>query len=135
VICLLADENIQGHVTRLVARMQREPWREFWDHLGLRAATFTDVGLDRAASDAALWEHCQQHRLLLLTSNRNEDGPDSLGATIRNRNTPESLPVFTIGDADRLLAEGDYADRVIDRLIRYLLEIETLRGTGRLFLP
>ena len=56
-------------------------------------------------------------------------------ATIRAHNTAESLPVFTVGDADRLLAKTDYADRVTDRLIRYLLEIDAARGTGLLYLP
>lgn len=30
---LLADANIQGHVDRLVKRMQGEPWVEFWNSL------------------------------------------------------------------------------------------------------
>jgi hypothetical protein len=34
VISLLADANIQGHIARLVARMQGDYWRDFWDLLG-----------------------------------------------------------------------------------------------------
>jgi hypothetical protein len=135
VIRLLADANIEGHIARLVARMQSETWREFWDYLELRCLTFQDVRLARDASDAVIWGHCQQHQILLLTNNRNDDGQESLEATIRANNTPQSLPVFTIGDADNLLIENEYADRVIDRLFRYLLEIENIRGTGRLYLP
>ena len=41
----------------------------------------------------------------MITGNRNDDGPDSLEATTRNENQPESLPVITIGDADRVLRD------------------------------
>jgi hypothetical protein len=33
---LLADVNIQGQVDLLVAFMQAEPWKLFWDHLQLQ---------------------------------------------------------------------------------------------------
>jgi hypothetical protein len=135
VITLLADADIKGHVARLVARMQGESWREFWDYLDLRQVNFEDVGLEPAASDAVVWHKCQEQRIFLLTNNRNEDGPDSLEATIRALSTPQSLPVFTIGDADNILSSSEYAERVADRLFRYLLEVDNILGTGRLFLP
>jgi hypothetical protein len=135
VLTLLADVNIEGHIRRLVARMQGNLWLEFWELLQLRSVNFRDIGLDPATTDALIWRHCQDHRLLLLTSNRNDDGPDSLEAAIRTHNTPQSLPVFTIADADNILSGTDYADRVIDRLFRYLLELDNVRGTGRLYLP
>jgi hypothetical protein len=135
VITLLADANIKGHVARLVTRMKNESWREFWDYLNLRQVNFEDIGLDPAASDAVIWHKCQEQRILLLTNNRNDDGPESLEATIRAFNTPASLPVFTIGDADSILSSSEYAERVADRLYRYLLELDNVLGTGRLFLP
>jgi hypothetical protein len=135
VITLLADANIQGQVAFLTARMQREEWREFWDALALRLVTFADVGLNTADPDTVVWQRCQDQGLLLITDNRNNKGPDSLEATIRSHNTSRSLPVFTIGDTRRILLDASYAERVIDRLFRYLLEVETIRGTGRLFLP
>ena len=119
-ITLLADANIKGHVARLVARMHGEAWREFWDHLDLRHVNFEDVGLDPADTDAVVWHQCQRLRIFLLTNNRNDDGPDSLETTIRTSNTLQSLPVFTIGDADNILTGNQYADRVIDRLFRLL---------------
>lgn len=134
-ILLLADVNIHGHVSRLVQRMQTGDWRDYWEYLELRQVSFADLGLDPTDSDAAVWRRCQEHQVFLLTNNRNDDGPDSLEATIRAHNTAQSLPVFTIGDADQLLVGTDYADRVIDRLIRYLLQIGSIRGTGRLYLP
>jgi hypothetical protein len=135
VITLLGDANIQGQVGILVARMQGGVWRDFWDYLQLRYVTFADVGLQLSDSDATVWRRCQEKDLLLLTDNRNEDGPDSLEATIRTCNSPTCLPVFTIGNVRRVSSDGPYADRVIDRLIVYLLEFDNLRGTGRLYLP
>lgn len=102
-ITLLADANIQGQVARLVARMQGDEWREFWDYLQIRCLTFPDVGLASADSDAVIWHRCQEQQILLLTNNRNDDSPDSLQATIQACNTPQSLLVFTIGDADSIL--------------------------------
>jgi hypothetical protein len=135
VIILLADVNIQGHIEIMVKRMQAEPWLGFWNHLELSCVSFADVGLNPGDSDAVIWQRCQERRAFLLTNNRNDDGPDSLEATIRTCNTPQSLPVFTIGDAERLKNECDYSDRVIWGLLEYLLQIDNLLGTGRLFLP
>lgn len=134
-IQLLADVNIEGHVARLVALMQGKDWREFWDYLDLRALRFHDVGLSPGDPDDQVWEICQAQHLFLLTNNRNEDGPDSLEATIRARNTATSLPIFTISDADRIFQSRDYLDRVVETLVDHLLRIDSLRGTGRLFLP
>ena len=135
VIKLLADANIQGHVARLAARMQTEAWKEFWDYLDLRCLAFHEVGLHPEDSDSVVWQCCKDNELLLMTDNRNNKGAQSLEATIRSRNTPQSLPVFTIADSRSILVGYDYCDRVIDRLFLYLLELENIRGTGRLFLP
>jgi hypothetical protein len=132
---LLADANIQGHVDRLVKRMQAEPWIEFWNSLQISYVSFADVGLDPADSDVIVWKRCQEKRLCLVTNNRSAAGPDSLESTIRACNTPECLPVFTIGDADRTLHDRDYSDAVIWTLVDYLLRIDEVLGTGRLFLP
>ena len=70
-----------------------------------------------------------------MTNNRNEDDAESLQATIRARNRPESLPVLTIADTERLRSSRDYAERVAESLLDTLLRIDALRGTGRLYLP
>jgi hypothetical protein len=135
VITLLADANITGHIARLMSRMRSEQWREFCDFLQLSCLDFQDLGLHPADTDAQVWHCCQLHEVLLLTNNRNDDGPDSLEATIRLHNTSQSVPVFTIADADKILSVHEYADRVIDTLLTYLFDIANLRGTGRLYLP
>jgi hypothetical protein len=43
--------------------------------------------------------------------------------------------VFTIADAERVRHSREYADRVIASLLDALLRIDSLRGTGRLYLP
>ena len=134
-ILLLADINIQGHIEIMANRMQAEPWIGFWNHLQLSCVSFAVLGLCPADSDAMIWNRCQEQQAFLLTNNRNDDGPDSLETTIRTCNTPQSLPVFTIGDAERLKNDQQYSDRVIWALLEYLLEIDNLSGTGRLFLP
>jgi hypothetical protein len=132
---ILADVNIQGYVDLLVVRMRGEPWKLFWDYLGLSYFHFADIGLEPAELDSAVWETCQKQELVLITDNRNKKDLDSLEATIRTRNTLTSLPVFTIADVPHLRASQDYADRIIDKLLDSLLRIDALRGTGRLYLP
>ena len=78
---------------------------------------------------------CQDHDFVLITSNRNQKGPESLEATIRDRTTTESLPVLTLADAERFRHDREYADRVVASLLEILFEIDSFRGTGRLFLP
>ena len=82
-----------------------------------------------------IWRRCQAEQLVLITNNRNQDSPDSLETTLRLYNTPDCLPVFTIGDLDKFRISRAYAERVLERLYEYLLQIDNVRGTGRLFLP
>ena len=82
-----------------------------------------------------VWRRCQAEHLVLITSNRNYAGSDSLEATIRLYNTPDSLPVFTIADANQLNSSRPYAEQVVEALLDYLQRIDLLRGTGRLYLP
>jgi hypothetical protein len=132
---IIADVNIQGHVDLLVVLMQAEPWKLFWDHLQLRYVHFLDVGLAPDAPDSLVWETCQKQELVLITDNRSKKDPSSLEATIQTKNTPTSLPVFTIANVPHLRASRDYADKIIDRLFDSLLRMDGLRGTGRLYLP
>ena len=56
-------------------------------------------------------------------------------AAIRDFNTPASLPVFTISDLAKFGENRDYVERVLRAFYDYLLRIDEVRGTGRLFLP
>ncbi len=54
---------------------------------------------------------------------------------MRAKNTATSLPVFTLANAERVFHSRDYAERVAVKLLEYLLDIDRVRGTGRLYLP
>ena len=132
---ILPDANAIGQIHALVRQMQIEPWADFWTSLGLVLKSFEEVGLSAASSDLVIWETCQKEQLILITDNRNHDSPDSLEAAIRSHNQQDSLPVFTIGDLDRFQSSREYDNQVLERLYDYLLRIDELRGTGRLYLP
>jgi predicted nuclease of predicted toxin-antitoxin system len=132
---ILADINIQGHMDVLMKIARAEPWKLFWDDLRLQYLHFSDVGLAQASLDSLVWDTCQRHELVLLTDNRNENDPDSLEATIRARNSPASFPVVTIGNVPHLRQSRAYADRIIDKLFDFLMRMDSLRGTGRLYVP
>lgn len=72
---------------------------------------------------------------VLITDNRNQDGPSSLETAIRTLNTLQSLPVVTVANANRLLQDPQYVDRVAEKLIDTFFDIELLRGTGRVYVP
>jgi hypothetical protein len=132
---ILADNDVRGQVDYLGALLRSEPWEEFWDDLGLALLHFEEAGLSPTATDLEVWQRCQAEQLALITGNRNLTGPDSLEATIRLHNTSDSLPVFTIADIDKLNSSRSYAEQVVESLLDYLQRIDTVRGTGRLFLP
>ncbi len=132
---ILADNNVLGHLAILQRIWQNAFWCEVWDTLNLRIYTLPDIGLDTSAPDPTIWQECQARQFVLVTANRNDDGPDSLETTIRDQNTASSLPVITLADAKRIQHDRDYANRVAVKLLQYLFEIDVVRGTGRLFVP
>lgn len=132
---VLADVNIDKHFRILIGLLESESRIELWSALNLVVLTFADLRLDPALLDRRLWERCQQDNLVLITVNRNHDGPDSLEAAIRDLNSPKSLPVFMIGSGDRFQFEPDYRARCADRFLELLYDFENIRGTGRLYLP
>lgn len=132
---IMADHDIEGHLQILLRLLESPAWQPLWTELAVRVESFTTLGLPTDTTDAVLWQTCQAHHILLLTGNRNEEGPDSLEATLQVANTPTSLPVLTLGEPQRVLSSRAYARRVVERLLEYLIDVENLRGTGRLYLP
>lgn len=132
---VLADVNIQGHVDYLMSIVRSAAWGDLWQELALTYSAFDDVGLAPDAADDEIWQCCQDGGYVLITNNRNRDRNTSLESVIRARNTERSLPVFTIADTERLRHSREYGQRVAEALIDTLMRIETLLGTGRLYLP
>ena len=132
---ILADSDVQGHVRALLGFYREEPWKQIWAGLNVTTHTFESLGLSRDVPDLKVWTTAQANNTVLITGNRNREGPDSLEATIRRLNRPDCLPVFTIAAPDRIRRDRDYAQRTALRLLECLSEIETFRGTGRIYLP
>lgn len=132
---ILADADIQGHFTVLLRLFRDVSRSEIWNSLELSTPRFEDLGLTADASDRQIWQQCQRRQLVLLTANRNDEGPDSLESVLRTENQPECLPVFTLANPKRFLRDRESAGRVADRLLEYLFDIEVHRGASRLFLP
>jgi hypothetical protein len=74
------------------------------------------------------------HEMILMTGNRRMKGEDSLEQTLREENTPTSLPVLTVGDLERV-AETTYREKCLSKLIDIVLDLDNLKGTERLFIP
>ncbi len=132
---ILADNNVEGHISRLLLLLRGAPWGEIWASLGLTVESFDSLGLPRDTADADLWHVCQQRAIILLTANRVQRTADSLEATIQRDNSPRSLPVVTLANADRILEDRAYAERAVVKLLEYLLDIDNYLGTGRLYIP
>jgi hypothetical protein len=132
---IMADHDVEGHVDVLLGIWLSAEWQQFWNDAGCDVATFRSLGLASSAPDAEVWRLCQARGILLITGNRNAEGDDSLEATICREQTPQSLPVFTISDPDRLMRDRSYAESVASRLLEYLPLAERVRGSGRLYVP
>ena len=92
--------------------------------MGLEFASFFEFGLVFCSPDSEAWRVCQREELMLITANRNHDGTDSLGATIRSENALSSLPVLSLADADQAMKNADYARTVAIRMLEILDEID-----------
>jgi hypothetical protein len=132
---IMADHNVEGHFEILLRLWTSEAWRSFWESLELEIESFDHLGLPHHTSDRDLWRVCQQRDIVLLTANRNDEGPESLEAAIRTLNDASSLPVLTIADPESVLTSRDYAERVAIQVLEYLLELDHFRGVGRLYVP
>ncbi len=132
---ILADNNVEGHVQALVRVCSSREWADVWASLACQIDSFEGLGVPHETIDSELWQLCQEQGIVLITGNRNADGPTSLEVTIRAFRTDKSLPVITISDPDRLLRDQNYAQTAAAKLLEHLWDLERLRGTGRLYIP
>ena len=105
------------------------------ENLPIEFVTFTDIELPIDSSDKIVWRLAQEKQMILLTANRSMKGKDSLEQVIREENTTTSLPVMTVGNADRLLNDAGYRERCAESLIDVVLSLEIYKGTRRVFIP
>jgi len=134
---LLADENFQGHMPRLQQALRSF---DLWDLLaeeGIRFGTFRDHGLKAGLDDRSLWNHCQDEGFILLTYDKNHDGPNSLQATMEDTWNVGRLSMITVSDQDKFSRDGVYAIRVASSIADILVEVregDTL-DRPRIFAP
>ena len=131
---ILTDHDVIGAV-RVVRRILASPaWGDITATLELQFMELQDVALLADAPDVAVWQRSQEVGALLITGNRSS-GEGALEHTSAERAGPASLPVLTIGDPRRVSRDPVYAREGALSLLDFVERIETLRGTGRLFLP
>jgi hypothetical protein len=130
-ISILVDHNMEGQATLLGGTLLTEGWL---DLVALRLVTFAEVGLPFDSSDRSVWRFIQAQQMLLLTDNRSMKGEDSLEQTLREENTPTSLPILTIGSVNRL-DEREYREECAERLVEIVLELDNYLGASRIFIP
>jgi hypothetical protein len=123
---------VEGIVRILPYIWHSNQWRDLWSARGLSVESLSTLGLSRDSADAVIWRTCQRERLVLSAGNRNADSPDSLEIAIRSEVQPDSLPVITVANPQRLLADRLYAERVAERLLDDLTNIDRFRGAGRI---
>jgi hypothetical protein len=132
---LMAENDVPGQFHLLISYLQGKAWADIWKSLGFTIHTFDELGLSPKEKDVVVWQVCQQHDIVLITGNRNREGPDSLEAAIHERNTIEGLPVITLADTDRIVKDKTYAKQTATRLIEVLFDLESYRGAGRIYVP
>ncbi len=128
----LVDHNLRGHSVVLAGSLAASGWLEM---VSIRFVLFETIGLAATSDDRVVWRCAQENQMILITANRSMKGKDSLEQVMREENTSTSLPVVTIGNIDRLMAEPDYRDRCVDRLVDIVIDIEDYRGAQRIFIP
>ncbi len=128
----LVDHNLEGHALLLSGNIASLGWLYL---LPIRFITFEEIELPVTSDDRVVWQFAQTNQMILLTANRSMKGKNSLEQVVREENTSTSLPVVTIGDADRVLTDPDYRNRCVDRLIEIVFDIDDYRGSRRLFIP
>ena len=89
---IMADHNVEGHFVVLLRLWTSDAWRAVWESLQLEVESFERLGIPHDTSDHDLWQLCQRHEIILLTANRNDEGPHSLEATIRTLTVPLACP-------------------------------------------
>jgi hypothetical protein len=134
---LLADVNVQGHLPYLRHLLEALDLSTVLVALELNLVTFRDLTLARDLDDRSLWNRCQEDGWVLLTENRNHDGPDSLHATLRDSWQTGHLPVLTQSNKGRFEHSRSYAERVATDVAEILFGIAQgeYRDQPRIYVP
>jgi hypothetical protein len=128
----LVDHNLERHAVILSGSISNQGWL---DWLSARFVTLEDVSLSVKSDDRVVWRLAQSNNTVLLTANRRMKGKNSLEQVLREENTGTSLPVITLGDADRFLQDSSYRESCVGRFLEIVFYLDYYMGVGRLFIP
>lgn len=128
---ILVDHNLNGYIVLLQGALASQGWL---DLLSISFMLMEEAGLAIDSNDRIVWRYAQMNQMILLTANWRMKGQDSLEQTIREENTPNSLPVVTIGRVGRL-SNREYRERCATRLAEIIMYLEDSLGVGRIFIP
>ncbi|MEG4944333.1 ACP S-malonyltransferase [Microcoleus sp. F4-D5] len=128
----LVDHNFKGHARILLGSITNQGWLDF---VPIRFVMFEEVGLSIDSNDRVVWRLAQENRMILLSANRSMKDEESLEQVMREENTQNSLPVVTIGNADRVLNDSIYRERCVDRLVEIAIYTVNYMGARRIFIP
>lgn len=130
---ILSDHNCEGQAEIIFAALRHHGFIPF---IPMQLLIFEDIGLHHSTDDRTLWQLCQERSYLLLTGNRTaSDGYKSLEYVIHNLLQPNSLPVITIGNLDRINADPTYCWNCAEDLVEIVLNLDAMRGVPRLYIP
>jgi hypothetical protein len=134
---LLADVNVQGHLSYLRRLLEVLDLWSVLAELHLDFVTFPDLQLSRNLDDRSLWNRCQEDGWVLLTENRNDENENSLEATLGDSWRIGCLPVLTLANKGRFERSANYAKRVAIDVAELLLGIahEEYRDQPRIYVP
>jgi len=131
-VTIQIDHNIEWQATLLWNTLKAEGWMKIYP---VAMVMFGDVNLADDSSDLEVWQYAQMNRMILLTANRNMEDKNSLEYTLREENTPDSLPVITISRQESIIREAEYRKRCAEKLIEIIVDLNDYLGVGRVFIP
>jgi hypothetical protein len=134
---LLADVNVQGHVPYLRQLLVNLDLWPVLAELQISLVTFRDLQFPSGIDDRSLWKRCQLEGWVLFTENRNDDGPDSLQATLEDSWRPGHLSVLTLANKSRFERSREYASRVAADVAELLfgMALGEFLDQPRIFVP
>lgn len=134
---LLADVNVQLHAFIAHRLLENLGILPFLVEKNLEFASLRDAGLATDVDDRTLWTYCQREGWVLFTENRNDDGPDSLQATLDDSWTEGCLPILTLSKKARFERDRTYAQRVAADVAELLFGIaeQQYRDRPRIYVP
>jgi hypothetical protein len=134
---LLADINVQGHLSYLRRLLEALDLWFIFAELKLKLMTFPELKLPQNLDDRSLWNHCQQDGWVLFTDNRNHEGPNSLEATLRDSWRIGHFPVLTLSNKSKFRHNREYAEQVAIDVAELLFGISQgeYRNQPRIWVP